>query len=84
MTVMEQLAKLEKEFSPEQAKVLMDVIEQQTVTREYLRSELQIVNSDLKGEIQSLKTYATELRNQVVLALLVITGVALGIAKVWL
>lgn len=83
MTVMEQLAKLEKEFSPEQAKVLMDVIEQQTVTREYLRSELQIVNSDLKGEIQSLKTYTTEMRNQVVLALLVTTGVALGIAKVW-
>jgi len=81
---MEQLAKLEKEFSPEQAKVLMDVIEQQTVTREYLRSELQIVNGDLKGEIQSLKTYVTEMRNQVVLALLVTTGVALGIAKVWL
>ena len=66
MTVMEQLAKLETKFSPEQAKVLMDVIEQQTVSRDYLKGELQ------------------ELRNQLVMAMLVVTGVALGLAKLFL
>jgi hypothetical protein len=65
MTVMEQLAKLEKEFSAEQAKALMDVIEQQTVTRDYLKGELQ------------------EMRNQLVVAMLVVAGLGLGIAKVW-
>jgi hypothetical protein len=66
MTVMEQLARLEKQFSPEQAKALMDVIEQQTVTRDFLKGELQ------------------ELRNQLVLAMLVVAGLGLGIAKVWI
>lgn len=65
MTVMEQLAKLEKQFSPEQAKVLMDVIEQQTVTRDYLDSKLQ------------------ELRNQMLGGTVLVAGLALGIAKLW-
>lgn len=73
MTVMEQLAKLEKEFSPEQAKVLMDVIEQQTVTRDYL-----------KGELHELKTYVAEVRNQLLIAMIVVASAALGIAKIWI
>jgi hypothetical protein len=73
MTVMEQLAKLEKEFSAEQAKALMDVIEQQTVTRDYL-----------KGELQEVKTFIAEVRNQMLLGTLVIASIALGIAKLWI
>ena len=66
MTVMEQLAKLEKQFSPEQAKTLMDVIEQQTVTRDFLEGKLH------------------EMRNQVLFGTLVIAGLVLGIAKLWI
>jgi hypothetical protein len=47
MTVMEQLAQLEKQFTPEQAKVILDVIEKQTVTREYLKGELQELRNQL-------------------------------------
>ena len=47
MTAMEQLAKLEKQFSPEQARAIMDVIETQAITRDYLDARLEAMEKRL-------------------------------------
>lgn len=84
MTVMEQLAKLEKEFSPDQARILMDVIETQTLTKDYFDTRLDSFDTKLDGLLSRMDAKLEGLRNQMLIAMLTTAGLALGIAKIWI
>jgi hypothetical protein len=49
------------------------------MARDYLKGELH----ELKTELHELKTYVAEVRNQLLIAMIVVASAALGIAKVW-